>query len=191
MSSSLDKAYEKRYGRDFVKKEVVVENKENPALSLISIPFLLIGFLFRLFILGPSKRMENTNGAYHVLNGLVILITHIYFMLNLVEIEQVFSLFFDKETMPIIRGVFAIYCIVQFCRAVLIVGGLNYYGTIVNVDGKGYEMGKRTGNQPRSQNSFDSSSEINSAFSYMNSKMIGMTNAQKESYMSKFFGGKN
>jgi hypothetical protein len=188
--SSLDKVYEKRYGEDFVKKEVSLDNTNNSALTLFSIPFLLIGFLFRLFIVGPSKRMQNTNGAYHVFNGIVILLAHIYILFNIESFNSFLSNYFN-DTLPLFSGLVVIYSLVQFVRGILIVGGLNYYRGFAKVDGSAYERGFRSGNQPRSQSYFNGKSEIDSAFSYMNSKMIGMTNSQKEGYMRNFFGGKN
>lgn len=191
---TLEEKYEKQFGKSATsKKEVLISEDKNIIFSLIALPFSILVFVLRLFVFGPSKEMANKNYIYHAFNGVFISLVHAYLIFNLTEIEPIFESLFDKDTLPMAKGLFAIYCLVQVFRGAWLGIGSNYYGNyITKVDAKRFSAGHRHGTSNSSPNyGGSSSSETSKMFSYMESKMAGMSNSQKESYMSKFYGGKN
>lgn len=191
---TLEEKYEKLFGKSATsKQEVSTSEGGSNVLSLIALPFSIVVFVLRLFIFGPSKEMANKNYVYHAFNGIFITLVHAYLIFNLTEIEPIFESLFDKDTLPMAKGLFAIYCLVQVFRGAWLGIGSNYYGNhITKVDAKRFSAGHRHGTSNSSPSYRGSnSSETSKMFSYMESKMVGMSNSQKESYMSKFYGGKN
>ena len=191
---TLQESFERVYGKTVLSKPVV-EGSPKTATAVLSIPFGILRYMIRFCFLGPNSEEIVLRPLYSHLSGVFLSVTSILAMLFINDIENWFrALGWEGGFMVFIMGFVAMYSIVQLLRGFAFIGGCNLFmsgikstaATVLYSSKRSSDAAYRS--RERAENS--DRGEIDEFLGYANSKMMWMSNENKEKYISKLFGGK-
>lgn len=182
----MDSLYEKDFGNKEVQSKK--ENKEKGSITfgLVMLPFLFIELLIRTFITEPKS---NWNPKVHFFIGITKFFTYAFVLYSTMDIKSfIESNIESKGIVTLMMAFIVIFSMIQAFYGVFVAGGgasseefrLDKRGGVVYMGSiSGHDFSTPKGNE-----------EIDGTFKYMNAKMGGMSNRQKEKYLGDFYGGK-
>lgn len=185
---TLKESFERVYGKTVLSEPVV---KSNPPRT-IPIPIRMIKFIFKFFFLGPTSREVDLRPLYSFMSGFTLSTISILTMLYINSISDFFSTSFGWEGgfLTFIMAFVGMYSIVQLLRGFAFIGGYNLFMSGCKASAATVLYGRRhNGRNDYSSASSSGGEEIDEFLGYANSKMIWMSNENKEKYVKSIFGG--
>ena len=186
---TLNETFERVYGKTALSEPAV---KSKPPTT-IPVPVRLLKFIFKFFFLGPTSREVDLRPLYSFMSGFTLSTISILTMLYINSISDFFSTSFGWEGgfLTFIMAFVGMYSIVQLLRGFAFIGGYNLFMSGYKASAATVLYGRRhNGRNDYSSTSSSNKEEIDEFLGYANSKMMWMSNENKEKYISKLFGGR-
>jgi hypothetical protein len=185
---TLQESFERVYGKTVLSKPGVKENSS----STIPVPIGILRFIVKFFFLGPTSIEVDLRPFYSALSGLFLSSSSILILLFINNVKSFFvdSFGWEGGFLTFIMAFVVVYSILQLLRGFAFIGGYNLFMSGYKASAATVLYGRRhNGSLDHSSTSSSKGEEIDEFLGYANSKMMWMSNENKEKYIKSIFGG--